>query len=161
MPRTGNRRKQTVVADLDGTCALFKGHRKPFDYHLVENDQPNEPVIATLQALHAAGFAIVFLSGRENVDFATNPEFARHRKTGTCHEATERWLRKHTGFKDIELYLRADGDHRPDHVIKHELYQAHLASRDILFFLDDRDQVVDLWRDRVKKPCFQVAPGNF
>ena len=31
---------------------------------------------------------------------------------------------------------------------------------DVKFVLDDRDQVVEMWRD-MGLPCFQVAPGDF
>jgi len=31
----------------------------------------------------------------------------------------------------------------------------------VLFVLDDRDQMVEHWREVVGIPCFQVAEGDF
>lgn len=48
--------------------------------------------------------------------------------------------------------MRRTGDHRKDAQVKRELYKQHVAGKyAALFVLDDRDQVVDLWRKvRVK-----------
>lgn len=140
----------TVIVDIDGTLALREGPRprRPYDWHRVGEDAPNRPVIATVEALAAAGHRIVFLSGRASVP--------------GCREDTRDWLERHLDFDgEIELYMRAEGDHRRDAIVKRELFEAHLADRDILCVIDDRDQVVRMWRDELKLPCFQVADGDF
>ncbi|WP_051326268.1 hypothetical protein [Glycomyces tenuis] len=151
---------RTVIVDVDGTVALRNG-RGPFDYHLVETDLPNTPVIAVVEALAQAGHEIVFLSGRENVDYADVPERTRHGLSGTCRDATLRWLREHLAVPEFELYMRESGDHRKDYRIKREIYDAHLAGRDILCAIDDRDQAVRLWRESLGLTCLQVAYGDF
>ena len=135
-----------VMADLDGTTALFKHHRGPFDYDQVSADAPNIPVIRTIEALARDGRTIVFMSGREQVP--------------GCYEDTHAWLKRHVDVPDFELYMRAFEDHRRDAIVKAELYYAHVAPRPVLLVLDDRDQVVDGWR-ALGLSCFQVAPGNF
>ncbi len=48
-----------VLVDIDGTVALMAG-RSPYDWGRVGSDLPNQPVIAAVRAMHAAGHAIVF-----------------------------------------------------------------------------------------------------
>lgn len=139
-----------VIVDVDGTLALRVGPRArgPYDWGRVGEDEPNLPVIAMVEALAAAGHRIVFLSGRESVP--------------GCYEDTFAWLERHVAIGGpIELYMRAEGDHRRDTVVKREMFHAHLADREVLCVVDDRDQVVRMWRRELGLPCFQVAEGNF
>lgn len=135
---------KAVLVDLDGTMALMDG-RRPFEWHRVGEDLPNKAVIETVRALHAAGYLIVFLSGRD----------------GVCQAETQVWLDQHAGFNDWELYMRPQDDNRKDSVVKLELFNGYVRNRyNVHLVLDDRDQVVELWR-ALGIPCFQVAPGNF
>jgi hypothetical protein len=60
------------------------------------------------------------------------------------------------------LYMRKANDYRKDAIIKLELYEAYVKDKyDILMVLDDRDQVVRMWREELGLPCFQVDYGNF
>jgi hypothetical protein len=57
--------------------------------------------------------------------------------------------------------MRAEGDTRKDSIIKEEIYRAEIENKyNVLFVLDDRNQVVELWR-RLGLTCLQVAEGNF
>lgn len=132
-----------VICDIDGTLATM--HRRPYDWHLVHTDTPNAAVVTAVQAFAAAGMTIVYASGRD----------------GSCREATLAWLAAHVGV-DGPLYMRAAGDNRKDSVVKRELYDQHIRGRyNVAFVLDDRNQVVDLWRHELGLVCFQVAEGDF
>jgi hypothetical protein len=75
-------------------------------------------------------------------------------------EQTERWLAANNIAYD-ELLMRATDDQRQDSIVKEELYRNHILGRwNVLFVLDDRQQVVDTWR-RLGLTCMQVAPGDF
>ena len=56
--------------------------------------------------------------------------------------------------------MRKDGDFRADYIVKQEIYDMHIKGKNVLFVMDDRQQVVDMWRRNGLK-CFQVAEGNF
>ena len=57
--------------------------------------------------------------------------------------------------------MRKNGDHRPDHVIKKSLIsEANIKFEDISFVLEDRQEVVNMWREN-KVRCLQVDKGNF
>lgn len=128
-----------VIVDLDGTLALMVA-RGPYDAALCETDKLN-PVVASIIVHHEH---VLLMSGR---DAKFRPE-------------TERWLAANRVRYD-ELHMRAEGDVRKDSIVKRELFDAHVRGRwNVAFVLDDRNQVVDMWRD-LGLVCLQVAPGDF
>lgn len=146
--------KDIIICDLDGTlCDITHRliHVKPktkkdwdafFDG--IRDDAVNEPVLRFLWM--AMDFSeIVFCSGR--------PE--------RCRADTISWLNTEAfPFGDCPLYMRKDGDYRSDVIVKQEILDAHIDKDRVLFVLDDRQSVVDMWR-RNGLTCFQVAEGNF
>lgn len=132
-----------VLCDIDGTLAHHQ-NRGPFEMEKCETDLLDEEVARILALCNRADDWVVLLSGRQS-------EFREH---------TERWL-KANGVVYDELWMRAEGDRRPDDVVKSELFDAHVRDRfDVRFVLDDRARVVALWR-RLGLRCWQVAYGNF
>lgn len=159
--------KPIYIFDLDGTLALIE-HRR----HFVEgpkkdwraffaacvDDEPNIPVIRTLQTLRKAGAEIWIWSGRSD----------------EVREETELWLHQHGVFKgslflrrklfdSVETFrMRKAGDHQDDVTLKHdwlcEIEPPEYARLTGVF--DDRARVVQMWRDS-GITCFQVAPGEF
>ena len=125
--------------DLDGTLCNVS-HRKQWVASQPKNwdawnaamcnDVPNYPVLDTLYAL-AREFDIVLVSGRGS----------EYRKQ------TEDWLAKYD-VPYSALYMRAEGDHRPDDVIKAELADEVEREYRILGVFDDRKRVVEMWRRR-------------
>ncbi|GAA3276468.1 AAA family ATPase [Dactylosporangium vinaceum] len=135
---------RTVLVDIDGTVALFNG-RSPYDMSRVGEDRPNEPVIAAVRAMHAAGHEIVFCSGRSD----------------DSREATEAWLAEHVGVPYRALFMRQFGDVRRDSVVKAEIFEKEIRSRyHVIGVFDDRQQVVRMWR-ALGLTVFQVAEGDF
>lgn len=133
-----------VMVDIDGTVALHAG-RDVYDETRVSEDLPNRPVILAVRAMHAAGYQVVFMSGRSEA----------------CRNDTADWLDQHVAIGPTPLFMRAAGDSRKDAVIKLELFDAHV--RDvyrIVLVWDDRKQVVDMWRS-LGLTVAQVAEGNF
>lgn len=138
-------KRDAFVVDVDGTIALHQDARDPYDWRRANSDVPNNAVVTVVRALDRHGLAIVYISGR--------PESAR--------KLTTEWINRHVGVKG-DLYLRADDDQRKDAIIKRELYESLIAPIfEVVGVLDDRQQVVDMWRDELGLHCFQVAAGNF
>ena len=75
-------------------------------------------------------------------------------------KVTETWLT----WNDIEfnrVLMRADKDYRPDNIIKNEILERLKSEgRDIAFAVDDRRQVVDMWR-AAGVTCLQCDVGDF
>jgi predicted kinase len=133
-----------ILVDIDGTVALMNG-RNPYDMSRVRHDTPNHAVIEAVRAMHAAGFRIVFCSGR----------------TDDCRDDTREWLDRHVGVPYEGLYMREYGDQRRDSVVKAEIFEHEIKGRyHVVAVFDDRDQVVRMWRS-LGLTVFQVAEGNF
>jgi predicted kinase len=140
---------KVILCDIDGTVAKMH-NRSPYDWSKVDQDHPNTPVIHTVQIFHQAGYKIIFLSGRDG-----NPD---------CREKTLNWIAKHIGFakSSITLFMRQANDMREDAVVKREIYEAEILGKYFVeLVLDDRDQVVKLWRKDLGLTCLQVDYGNF
>lgn len=59
------------------------------------------------------------------------------------------------------IYMRKEKDYRADTVIKKEIYETDIKDKyDVLFCIDDRKSVVDLWRS-LGLVCLQCAKGDF
>lgn len=134
-----------IICDIDGTVALMNG-RGPYESHKYLTDVPNPHVADFVRAERAAGNKVIYLSGRD----------AGGRRD------TFQWLLEHNlADATTLLHMRPAGDKRKDAVVKKELYEAHIKPYYyIRFVLDDRQQVVDMWRE-LGLTCFQVAPGDF
>lgn len=136
-------RRPAILCDLDGTLALLTA-RGPYDTAKCELDELNEPIAHLLRTYAAAGIAVVLISGRED-------RFRSH---------TKRWLTRHAVPFDA-LFMRPTRDFRKDALIKREIYDRDIEPKyDIIFVLDDRDQVVQMWRN-LGLTCLQVDYGNF
>lgn len=132
-----------IICDIDGTLAHMVS-RGPYDWKRVGEDRLDEPVKLILRLFRTYGDRIIIMSGRD----------------GVCAPETKKWLDMH----DIPYHticMRAEGDNRKDNIVKEELYRRHVEGQyNVRFVLDDRDQVVKMWRD-LGLQCLQVAPGNF
>lgn len=59
------------------------------------------------------------------------------------------------------LFMRKDGDFRPDWEVKKEIYEKELKDKyEILGVFEDRTQVVQMWRS-LGLTCYQVCEGNY
>ena len=141
---------KTVIVDLDGTLAdvrhrlhhIAKGRQKdwPAFFAAMHLDPVNDWYHLLVRLLHREGLRIAIVSGRPD-DYAME---------------IREWLRAHAVPFDA-LYLRKSGDFRPDTIVKKELLDAHFRKEDVLFVLDDRQSVVDMWL-REGLVCLQANP---
>lgn len=137
-------KKTAIICDIDGTLAHMSD-RSPFDYSRVEEDTLDETIAMILKAFFVSDVHVFLLSGRED----------------SCRDATSRWLSDNGVDYFDELLMRLSGDFRNDAVIKREVYEEKIRPHyDVLFVLDDRQRVVDMWRE-IGLKCLQVAPGDF
>ena len=151
-----------VIFDLDGTLADIEARRKLatkptgkmdwdifFAPQLIALDSPNTPVIETAKAL-AEKYNIAIFSGRSKATKAVTMD----------------WLDKHGVLFNI-LKMRPTSHpwkFMPDDKLKQhwldDLFPKDSKRHDIVCVFDDRQKVVDMWREN-GLTCMQVAPGNF
>lgn len=141
-------RRKAIVVDIDGTVAL-RCDRSPYDISVkLLDDQPNWPVLDVARAMWLMGSDVIFLSGRMD--------------KGDCRKYTMQWLSQYLTYNHSGLFMRPEGDFRKDSEVKWDLYSEHVEPfYDVTCVLDDRDQVVQMWRTRAKLCCLQVNYGDF
>lgn len=146
---------KAVYSDLDGTLCNVEhrrhfvrrpdGQKKDWNgfFKALSEDTVNVPVMEVLHKFKDT-HTIVYCSGRPD----------NYRKE------TKEWLSKN-GAPEGPLFMRPRSDSRQDNITKEILLDFEILTRfNPVFFLDDRDQVVKMLRDR-GFTVFQVAPGDF
>lgn len=136
-----------ILVDIDGTVAKM-GDRSPYDWHRVGIDQPNWPIIRLVKSLHASGYVVMFMSGRDAI----------------CRPETTAWINRYFDWPidHYSLFMRSKQDHRKDSIVKQELFSEHILGKYYVdLVVDDRQQVVDMWRRTLGLPCIQVDYGDF
>lgn len=148
---------KAIIVDIDGTIAL-RENRSPFDYEKVNTDKVDHRMAQLLQSLiKNCDYEVIFVTGREDI--------------GNCRQKTSDWLnanvyhlRGHNGFVPVDnwkLYMRAEGDHRSDEIVKKEIYENRIAPyRDVVCVFEDRNRVVKMWRE-LGLLVAQVWDGDF
>lgn len=152
-----------IICDLDGTLAHMNG-RNPYNPtdEEVMNDVADEAVMGILNSFMSntryfdgypdefTGVQIIFCSGRFD----------------TYRTVTEQWILRNLDGNyfnkyGIKLLMRKDGDMRKDSIVKKEIYEREIKGKyNVLFVLDDRQSVVEMWRNEGLK-ALQVAWGDF
>jgi len=147
-------KNRCYVFDLDGTLAnldhrlhFIKGEVKDWDsfFDACVDDTPIMPVVELFQSVvRDPHLSTVIVSGRSDY----------------VRDQTSRWLRAY-GITYDALFMREQGDHSPDYKCKSRILDRMLVQgwRPVLF-IDDRKQVVDMWRSR-GYVCLQCADGEF
>ena len=143
--------EELVIVDIDGTLAdvserVHHVRKKPKDWKAffqgMAQDKAIYAMVRLCNILYASGIEIVLCSGRSE----------QHRAE------TVQWLTQ-KGVNYHKLLLRRDGDRRSDVVVKREML-AVLDTNKILFVVEDRSRVVEMWR-KEGLVCLQCAPGEF
>ena len=144
-----------LIVDIDGTLAHHfdidgKQTRGHHDYAKVGEDRPDWHIIHLVRLYSQAGYSIVITSGRPS-----------SRKDVNVRKLTVDWLMREQVPFD-ELFMRQEGDYRPDYEVKSEIYENYILplGYQVDFALDDRDQIVKMWRALGIK-TLQVEPGDF
>ena len=166
--------KHTVIFDLDGTLADIEDRRqmsvKPngkMDWDIffhpdnIKYDKPIPAIVNLIQTYEDKAYKIVIFSGRNDRSW----------------NETKLWLKRYEIPFDL-LVMRpdkfksksfpvADGNpatsdmrYMPDEILKKKMLDTFVDINDVLFVVDDRQKVVDMWRD-LGLTVFQPAPGDF
>lgn len=137
-----NSKPDSVIFDLDGTLADLthrlhhvKSHPKDWEAFFAEvgDDEPIQEIISLTHAIANNSIIthVIICSGRSEV----------------CREETVRWLKEHDVYYD-RLYMRPEGDYRPDHVLKQDMLEwVQESFQKPWLAVDDRDSIADVWRN--------------
>lgn len=148
---------RVIIVDLDGTLCNVD-HRIHFVrtdgkkdwksfFQGLKDDKVNEwckLIIDSIYSTFTDGIKTVLCSGRPD-DY---------------EKPTRKWLEDNR-IKFQSLYMRHRGDRRQDNITKEQILDFEILTRYTPFFMiDDRSQVVEMWRRR-GYTCLQCASGNF
>lgn len=146
-PAHDKNKENCVIFDIDGTLARNVS-RGPFDWSRVMEDELKKEIAALYMFCNKHKFEhntpkVIVCSGRDFV----------------CVVETTDWLANY-GLTYDHLYMRKPDDNRPDYVIKQEFWEEISDKYNVLFMVDDRDQVVHHAR-RLGFTVLQVDYGDF
>jgi 3-deoxy-D-manno-octulosonate 8-phosphate phosphatase KdsC-like HAD superfamily phosphatase len=134
---------KAVMVDVDGTLADMRGVRTPYEWKKVGNDKGHMDIIELVQELYE-NYQIIIMTGRD----------------GVCEMETRKWLDLFKVPYD-HYFMRPPNNFEADSIIKARIYMDEIRPKyQVAFILDDRNQVVNMWR-AIGLRCLQVAPGDF
>ncbi len=129
-----------VLCDIDGTLAdishrLHYVQQDPKDwdgfFEACDSDVVRCDVAEMVDYHLLNNVEIIYVSGR--------PE--------SCRNATEEWLAIEELDEHIALFMRRDGDHRPDTIVKEEMLKRYFPDTScIVEVIDDRPSVIRMWK---------------
>ena len=165
------------ICDVDGTLmnvekrsSYAKKHKKDSDRIMdwdifldptvmLEYDTPNIDVCNTAKSLESTRAWEINSNDITNDSFINNIII-----TSARNERHRDVTMKQLEIADVTyhaMYLRDDGDFRPDDIVKAELLGKIITDGyDPTVAFDDRNQVVKKWRELGIK-CYQVREGDF
>lgn len=129
--------------DMDKPLPKFKRNWKGF-FDGIKDDPVNEWCADILESMGNKAH-IVFCSGRPD----------------NYRRDTLQWLEEKARFFKPTLFMRHRNDSRQDNIAKEIILDFEILTRFTPYFMiDDRKQVVDMWRSR-GFTCLQCADGDF
>ncbi len=146
-------KRRAIIVDLDATLCAVEWRQHLYDSPsrdwskinaAAEFDQPNEWCLEILRLFAMQNYKIIFLTGRA--------------ASKDSKLVTEKWLMTHVGpGVDYQLFMRPARDKRQDTTVKLEIYNNEIApTYEVLFAIDDRQTVVQMWRD-IGVTCLDCA----
>ena len=144
---------KAIICDLDGTLADIT-HREEYVQQKPKNwkafhegmvdDKLNIWCAELLKGMKKEGYRIILLTGRDE----------------PYRQKTIDWLLRHDIAYDL-LLMRPAQDFRPDNLVKKEIYENVIKPEyDVVFVVDDRKKVVEMWRE-IGLVCLQCAWGDY
>lgn len=146
--------KPAIVVDIDGTLANVEHrlHLLPvdknqdkFEFHLAsKDDELNAWCAFLIKSMADKNFKIVLCTSRAE----------------KYRAITETWLFEN-GIEYTELVMKDIDVHNDDPKVKRHLYKKYIEPKYlVLFVVEDRKNVVDMWRE-LGLTCLQCAEGNY
>lgn len=137
------------IFDIDGTLA-HNNDRNPYDESKVFEDNVNYNLHTLFKTIECV-----------NIDNIVEDIYICSGRSEKCRKDTEKWLNYYFCDRyDYKLFMRKEGDNRPDYIVKKEMYEEIVKTNYIAGIFDDRLQVVRYARSLGLK-VLNVEYNNF
>ena len=154
--------KKVIIFDIDGTLANSDHREHMIHRALVAREEVNWDEYFEASRFDPPHYEIQWLNHimaeREDTELivlTARPDYSR--------DMTEEWLTQHD-IAHSELIMKdplPDGSYDKDYIFKEKVLDQLIAQgRKPFMVFEDRQNVVDMWRNRGIK-CLQVQPGDF
>lgn len=137
-----------IVFDIDGVLAdcshrlhYIQGDNKDYEKFYSDEEILKDTPIPNLGNILFEIRNANYKGSNTDIKFIT----ARNIK---CLTATAEWLEKRFGtmLEEGDILMRPANDYRPAHEVKEDLIKKHIGFENILFALDDDDQVNEMYK---------------
>jgi hypothetical protein len=136
---------KAIICDIDGCIDPINDKKKYIKdgnwkawHDDADKEEPNIWCVEILKGMQLLGYELIFVSARP----------------GEFTEQTTNWIINKSGLRDFEIHL--NDNHILDFAFKLKCYKEIIEPRyDVLFVIDDRQRVVDMWRKQAGLICLQ------
>jgi uncharacterized HAD superfamily protein len=148
--------KRIILCDIDGTLATIGDRAK-----ILEKDELTEKDYDEFNARSATSSCIQDIANIvRNLKDAETKIYLITAREKKWKKITQHWLRLNEIPYD-NLLMRNDGDKNSDADVKLKIVKEYVNPKRVWFVLEDRDDVVQMYREDLGLTCLQVNKGDY
>ena len=148
--------KRIILCDIDGTLATIGDRAK-----ILEKDKLTEKDYDEFNARSAASSCIQDIANIiRNLKDAETKIYLITAREKKWKKITQSWLKLNEIPYD-NLLMRNDGDKNSDADVKLKIVKEYVNPKRVWFVLEDRDDVVQMYREDLGLTCLQVNKGDY
>ena len=148
--------KRIILCDIDGTLATIGDRAK-----ILEKDKLTEKEYDEFNAQSESSSCIEDIANIiRNLKDAETKIYLITAREKKWKKITQSWLKLNEIPYD-NLLMRNDGDKNSDADVKLKIVKEYVNPKRVWFVLEDRDDVVRMYREDLGLTCLQVNKGDY
>ena len=148
--------KRIILCDIDGTLATIGDRAK-----ILEKDKLTEKEYYEFNAQSESSSCIEDIANIiRNLKDAETKIYLITAREKKWKKITQSWLKLNEIPYD-NLLMRNDGDKNSDADVKLKIVKEYVNPKRVWFVLEDRDDVVQMYREDLGLTCLQVNKGDY
>ncbi len=148
--------KRIILCDIDGTLATIGDRAK-----ILEKDKLTEKEYDEFNAQSESSSCIEDIANIiRNLKDAETKIYLITAREKKWKKITQSWLKLNEIPYD-NLLMRNDGDKNSDADVKLKIVKEYVNPKRVWFVLEDRDDVVQMYREDLGLTCLQVNKGDY
>ncbi len=148
--------KRVIICDIDGTIAEI-GDR----FEIIEKENLTKQDYDEFNASSVKSNCIENIANIiRNLKDAETKIYLITAREEKWKKITQHWLKLNDVPCD-KLFMRKDNDKESDADVKMKIVKEHINPKRVWFVLEDRDDVVQMYREDLGLTCLQVNKGDY